>query len=79
MKALHCQEVSLNGSVFDTRYVVHLSPIFIVGTDVLFEQAPPLGKLRFAVPTTPVYNSTVQKANKVSPRPWRQSVKEENA
>jgi hypothetical protein len=43
-----------------------LPPIFIVGTDVLFEQAPPLGKLRFAAVTTLVYNSTVQEATKLS-------------
>jgi hypothetical protein len=56
-----------------------LSPIFIVGTDVPFEQAPPLGKLRFAALTTLVYNSTVQKATKLSSWPRRQSVRGENA
>jgi hypothetical protein len=31
----------------------------------LLLQAPPLGPLRFAAPINPVYDSTIQKANKV--------------
>ena len=49
---------SICGMVFET---------FTFGNQrLIFFQEPPLGKLRFAAPTKPHHNSTVQKANKVS-------------
>ena len=50
------------------RYAVDIlnCPFARYSTDSHSLQAPPLGPLRFAAPTHPNYNGTVQKANKVS-------------
>jgi hypothetical protein len=72
MKALRCREVSLRGLVFDTLYGLQYLHFLI------FEMDPPLSSRHhllvncvLLLPQRPVYNSTIQKANKVSPEGQR--------